>query len=453
MFLLLNTLCKGRWVVLLPFYRQRGTILLGGIGLFTYVEGIKLGLLIILLMLSGLFSGAETALTSMNVIKIRQLHNQGIKQAAVLERIMDKSEKILATILIGNNIVNIAATAIATELIYKLISGNNVTIIVTLVMTVTILVFGEITPKTYSSNYPEKVAIKLGRPVEILSYALYPVLKVLNVLTGFIIRLLGGDMKSTKVLVSEEEIKTLVDVGEEVGILERKEREMINGIFEIGDIEASEVMVPRIDMIYLEEDATLQEALNVVIDFGYSRIPVIKDTIDNVIGILYAKDLLLYTKNEIQSQNTFDIKKLMRLAYYVPESKKVSELLKEMQKEKVHIAIVLDEYGGTLGLATIEDILEEIVGDIFDEYDDEIDLIEHLGENGLIVNAKASIEEINKVLLINLPENEYESIGGFIFNLLGRIPIKDDQIEFDDVTIRVLSVQNRRIKQLEVLKK
>jgi len=421
--------------------------------LFTYVEGIKLGLLIILLMLSGLFSGAETALTSMNVIKIRQLHNQGIKQAAVLERIMDKSEKILATILIGNNIVNIAATAIATELIYKLISGNNVTIIVTLVMTVTILVFGEITPKTYSSNYPEKVAIKLGRPVEILSYALYPVLKVLNVLTGFIIRLLGGDMKSTKVLVSEEEIKTLVDVGEEVGILERKEREMINGIFEIGDIEASEVMVPRIDMIYLEEDATLQEALNVVIDFGYSRIPVIKDTIDNVIGILYAKDLLLYTKNEIQSQNTFDIKKLMRLAYYVPESKKVSELLKEMQKEKVHIAIVLDEYGGTLGLATIEDILEEIVGDIFDEYDDEIDLIEHLGENGLIVNAKASIEEINKVLLINLPENEYESIGGFIFNLLGRIPIKDDQIEFDDVTIRVLSVQNRRIKQLEVLKK
>ena len=421
--------------------------------MFTYVEGIKLGLLIVLLMLSGLFSSAETALSSMNVIKIRQLHNQGIKQAHVLERIMGKSEKILATILIGNNIVNIAATAIATELIYKFISGNNVTVIVTIVMTVTILVFGEITPKTYSANYPEKVAIKLGRPIEILSYGLFPVLKVLNVLTGFIIRLLGGDTNSRKALVSEEEIKTLVDVGEEVGILERKEREMINGIFEIGDIEASEVMVPRIDMIYLEEDATLQEALNVVIDFGYSRIPVIKDTIDNVIGILYAKDLLLYTKNEIQSQSSFDIKKLMRLAYYVPESKKVSELLKEMQKEKVHIAIILDEYGGTLGLATIEDILEEIVGEIFDEYDDEIDLIEHLGENGLIVNAKASIEEINKLLLISLPENEYESIGGFIFNLLGRIPIKGDQIEFDDVTIRVLSVHNRRIKQLEIVKK
>ena len=404
-------------------------------------------------MLSGLFSGAETALTSMNIIKIKQLHNRGIKQAEVLERLMNQSPKILATILIGNNIVNIAATAIATELTFKLVSGKNVTVLVTLVMTVAILVFGEVTPKTYSSHNPEKVAIRLGRPIELLSHVLFPILKVLNIITGFIIRLFGGDISGSRALVSEEEIKTLVDVGEEAGILERNEREMINSIFEIGDIEASEVMVPRIDMIYLEEDATLQEALNVVIDFGYSRIPVIKDTIDNVIGILYAKDLLLYARNETTAQKEFDIRKLMRLAYYVPESKKVSDLLKEMQKEKVHIAIVLDEYGGTLGLVTIEDILEEIVGDILDEYDDEIDLIEYLGDNGLIVNAKASIEEINKILSINLPEDEYESIGGFVFNLLGRIPIKDDQIEFDDIIIKVLNVHNRRIKQLEIHKK
>ncbi|WP_231701762.1 hemolysin family protein [Crassaminicella thermophila] len=418
--------------------------------MFAYDEVIKLILLITLLILSGLFSSAETALTSMNIIKIKQLKNKGTKDAEVLERLMNSTPKILSTILIGNNIVNIAATAIATELTFKYISGKNATTFVTVVMTILILVFGEITPKTYSSYFPERVALKLGRPLEILSFVLYPILKVLTVITNFIVKLFGVDMTKNKVLVSEEEIMTLVDVGEEAGIIERDEREMINSIFEIGDIEVTEVMVPRIDMIYIEEETTLEEALNVVIDYGYSRIPVIKDTVDNVIGILYAKDLLVYSKNK--NELKFDILKLIREAYYVPESKKVSDLLKEMQKEKVHIAIVLDEYGGTLGLVTIEDILEEIVGDILDEYDNEIDLIEQSGENSLIVNAKASIEEINEVLAVNLPEEKYDSIGGFVFNLLGRIPVKGDEILLDDLKIKVLNVQNRRIKQLEIQK-
>jgi CBS domain containing-hemolysin-like protein len=403
----------------------------------------------VLLFLSGLFSSAETALTSMNIIKIKQLQNKEKKDAEVLERLMHKTPKILATILIGNNIVNIAATAIATELTFKLISGKNATVFTTVVMTTLILIFGEITPKTYSSHYPEKVAMKLGKPLEILSVVLYPVLKILTTITNFIIKLFGGDIKGTKTLVSEEEIKTLVDVGEEAGIIERDEREMINSIFEIGDIEVTEVMIPRIDMIYLEEESTLEETLSVVMKYGYSRIPVIKDTIDNVVGILYAKDLLIYSK---KNSSNFDILKLIRGAYYVPESKKVSDLLKEMQKEKVHIAIILDEYGGTLGLVTIEDILEEIVGDILDEYDNEIEFIEHLGENSLIVNAKASIEQINEILAVNLPEEEYESIGGFVFNLLGRVPVKGDEIELGDIKIKVLNVQNRRIKQLEIKK-
>ncbi|WP_246637646.1 hemolysin family protein [Crassaminicella profunda] len=417
--------------------------------MFTYHEGIKLILLIILLFLSGVFSSAETALTSMNIIKIKQLQNKGKKDAEVLERLMHKTPKILATILIGNNIVNIAATAIATELTFKIISGKNATVVATMVMTVLVLIFGEITPKTYSSHYPEKVAIKLGKPLEILSFVFYPILKILTAITNFIIKLFGGDIQRTKVLVSEEEIKTLVDVGEEAGIIERDEREMINSIFEIGDIEVTEVMVPRIDMIYLEEESTLEEALNVVMEYGYSRIPVIKDTIDNVVGILYAKDLLIYSK---KNPSDFEILKLIRGAYYVPESKKVSDLLKEMQKEKTHMAIILDEYGGTLGLVTIEDILEEIVGDILDEYDNEIEFIEHLEENALIVNAKASIEEINEILAVNLPEEEYESIGGFVFNLLGRVPVKGDEMELGDIKIKVLNVQNRRIKQLEIKK-
>ncbi|MEW9122895.1 MAG: hemolysin family protein [Thermotaleaceae bacterium] len=416
-------------------------------------DWVKLGLLACLLMFSALFSSSETALTSMSVIKVKQLKNKGVKQAEIIERLMEKSHKILATILIGNNIVNIAATAIATELTGKIFSEGNVTFLVTIIMTFLILIFGEITPKTFSAYYPDKVAIRLGRPIELLSFVLYPILQILNGITSLTIRILGGDIQPNKAIVSEDEIKTLVDVGEEAGIIESKEKEMINSIFEIGDIEATEVMIPRIDMIYLEEDSTLEEAFNIVIDYGYSRIPVIKDTIDNVIGILYAKDLLAYDRQKKQNSHDFDIKKLIRPAYYVPESKKVSDLLREMQKEKVHISIVLDEYGGTLGLVTIEDILEEIVGDILDEYDDELDLIEQKHENILVVNAKTSIEEINELLDISLPEDEYESIGGFVFNLLGRLPLIDDEIEFEDTKIRVISVHNRRIKQLEIQKK
>ncbi|MFZ5965911.1 MAG: hemolysin family protein [Bacillota bacterium] len=417
------------------------------------VDMIKIALLLVLLILSALFSSAETAFASMSVVKIKQLKNNGVEQADVLERIFHKSHKILATILIGNNIVNIAATAIATELTFKFFSRYNVTALVTIVMTITILVFGEITPKTYSTSHPEKVAVVLGRPIELLSYVLLPVLKVLNRITNFIIRIFGGTLNADKALISEEEIKTLVDVGEEAGIIQSEEKEMINSIFEIGDTQVTEVMVPRIDMTYLDADASFEEALNVIIDHGYSRVPVIKDTVDNVIGILYAKDLLAYSRKHTDGDQQFDLKKMLRLAYYVPESKKVSDLLKEMQNEKVHIAIVLDEYGGTLGLVTIEDILEEIVGDIMDEYDNEIELIEHLGENSLIVNAKASIEEINDLLEISLPEDEYESIGGFVFNLLGRIPVKDDIIEYEDILIKVLSVNNRRIRQLEIQRK
>ncbi|MDF2548159.1 MAG: hemolysin [Anaerosolibacter sp.] len=421
--------------------------------MLNYNDMIKLAILFLLLALSALFSSAETAITSLNIIKIRQAEGKGAGNAAVLERLFRNSPKIIATILIGNNIVNIGATAIATELTYKFFQGKNVTALVTTVMTLAILIFGEITPKTFSASNPEKVALRLGRPVEILSFLLYPVLKILNVLTNIIIRLMGGNVAEVKSLVSEEEIMTLVDVGEEAGIIESQERKMINSIFEIGDIEASEVMIPRIDMIYLDEEATIEEALNIAIDYGYSRIPVIKDTVDNVTGILYAKDLLASLRKMDEQSQIIDIRTFIRPAYYVPESKKVNELLKEMQKEKVHISIVLDEYGGTLGLVTIEDILEEIVGDILDEYDAEIDLIEHLSENSLIVNAKASVEEINEVLRVELPEDEYDSIGGFVFNALGRIPVKDDTIELEDITIKVLSVHNRRIKQLEIIKK
>lgn len=412
----------------------------------------RLAILFILIILSAIFSGAETSLSSLNIIKIKQLKKEKVKEAYVLEKLLHNSSKTLATILIGNNIVNIAATAIATELTLEFFTGKEATIIVTTVMTIIVLVFGEITPKTYSSYNPNKVAIKIGKPLNLLSIIFTPVLFVLNKITRVIIKILGGNINNNKATLSEDEIKTIVDVGEEVGIIEKQEREMINSIFEIGDITVTEVMVPRIDMVYLDKNTSIEQAMKKVIDYGFSRIPVIDGSIDNITGILYAKDLLsYYFKNEqMMSEN---IKELFRPAYFVPESKKAIDLLTEMQLEKTHIAIVLDEYGGTLGLITIEDILEEIVGDILDEYDDDIDLIDYSDESTLIVNSKIAIEEINEILDLDLPEDDFESIGGFTFNLIGRIPYQGDKVEYKNILFEVLEVHNRRIKKIKIIKK
>jgi len=412
---------------------------------------LKIITLIILLIFSGLFSGAETALSSLNIITVKKLKKKGVKEANTLEKLLSKPSKTLSTILIGNNIVNIAATAIATELTLSLFSGKQVTFIVTMIMTILILIFGEITPKTYSAYNSEKVVIKLGKPLEVLSVVFTPFLIVLNRVTKVIIKALGGNVNNNRTTVSEEEIKTLVDVGEEAGIIEKQEKEMINSIFEIGDIEVTEVMVPRIDIVYLEEDVTVEEAIKKVLKCGFSRIPVIKKSIDNITGIIYAKDLLAcYFKQD--KDESKGIRELIRPAYYVPESKKAIDLLTEMQLEKIHIAIVLDEYGGTLGLVTIEDILEEIVGDILDEYDEEMDLIDYLDEQTLIVDSKISIDEINETFKISLPEDEFESVGGLIFNLLGRIPKKGDNIEYNGLLFKILEVHNRRIKKVEISK-
>ncbi|SHJ79398.1 hemolysin family protein [Paramaledivibacter caminithermalis] len=416
-----------------------------------YTIVLRLAILIVLLSLSGLFSGAETSLSSINLIGIKRLKKKGIKEAEILERLLNNASKMLATILIGNNIVNIAATAIATELTLKIFTGKQATFLVTVIMTILILIFGEITPKTYSAYNPEKIAMKLGRPLEILSIIFNPILIVLNKITRIIIRSLGGSISNTRTTVSEEEIKTLVDVGEEAGIIEKQERDMIESIFEIGDIKVTEVMVPRIDIVYLQEDDSFENAIKRVIQYGYSRIPIIGKSIDNIVGIIYAKDLLsCYLKN---SKEEFDLKSLIRPAYYVPQSKKAIDLLTEMQLHKVHISIVLDEYGGTLGLVTIEDILEEIVGDILDEYDDEKDLVDYIDEKIIIVSSKISIEEISDILNKDLPKGEFESLGGFVFNLLGRIPNVGDVIEYNNIDFKVLEVHNRRIKKIEITKK
>lgn len=412
---------------------------------------IRIAIVFILLLFSALFSSSETAITSIPIAKIRQLKDEDEESAEILKGMKRKTNDIIATILIGNNIVNIAATAVLTELILQLpFSGKNSTLIATAIMTVLILIIGEITPKSFAAQNPVSVAVKVARPLEFLSIVFKPILYILTSLTNGIIKLLGGEILTNTPFVTEEEIRSLVDVGEEEGTIKHQEKEMIEGIFEINDIDVTEVMVPRIDIVAVSEEATVREALDLIITYGHSRIPVFKDTIDNIVGILYAKDMLPFVSINNQGFDEKRIADLMRVAYYVPETKKVNQLLRELQQQKVHIAIVLDEYGGTEGIVTIEDILEEIVGDILDEYDNEIDLIKKINENVYIVKADVSLEEINEIFETDLPEEDFDSLGGFVFSSLGRVPLQGDIITYDNLQMTVIELENRRILSIEI---
>ncbi len=410
-------------------------------------------IVIALLALSAIFSSSETALTSVSLAKISQLKEENEKKAKLLKRIKLKMGDILATILIGNNIVNIAATAILADLLNNISSSKgSSTLVTTVIMTVLILIFGEITPKSFATQNPMKVAVKVARPIEILSFIFKPVLIVLTKITNIIIKMLGGEVLKNSPFVTEEEIRSLVDVGEEEGILKYQEKEMIQNIFEIDDLHVGEVMLPRIDMIALDEQTTIKEALDLIVECGHSRIPVYKDTIDDIVGVLYAKDLLPFSffKRDTEELSEKTITDLMRPAYYVPETKKVNLLLKELQLKQTHIAIVLDEYGGTEGLVTIEDILEEIVGDIFDEYDNEIDLIKQLDDNNYLIKADISLEEINEQFSLHLPEEDFESLGGYVFNMLGRVAVVGDKLERENVIIEVVTLCNRRVTSVKL---
>lgn len=412
---------------------------------------LRVGVVLILLVFSGIFSSSETALTAITAAKIRKLKEHDEKSAKVLKRVKKKLNTILTTILIGNNVVNIAATAILTQLTTSVFNdGKYSTIIATGIMTALILVFGEITPKTFAAQNPEKVAVRVSIPLEVLSNILKPILFILNKITGFIIKLFGGSVGENSPFVTEEEIRSLVDAGEEEGVVKSQEKEMIKGVFEIDDTDVSDVMVPRIDIIAAPESASLKTVLDLVITRGHSRIPIFKDTIDNITGIIYAKDILPFISSTLSEIEEKDIRTLLRKAYYVPETKKVSQLLKELQQKKIHMAIVLDEYGGTEGLVTIEDILEEIVGDILDEYDNEIDLVEKIEDGVYIVKAEVSLEEINDLFSVDLPEEDFDSLGGYIFSYLGRVPVQGDIVKYENLEMTVETINNRRIKQIKI---
>ncbi|WP_027338659.1 hemolysin family protein [Halonatronum saccharophilum] len=409
---------------------------------------IELLILLVLLVLSGFFSGAETALMSVDKVEIRHLKQEGNKKAAVVDRLLSTPDRLLITILVGNNLVNIAASSIATALATEVFGAKGVGIAIGIV-TFFVLVFGEITPKSFAKKEATKISMKIAKYIEVIYYLLAPIIKLLAILTNLFMKDKHDNKQRRKPFVSEEEIRRFLAVGEREGVIETDEKQMINSIFEFDDTNVKEIMVPRIHMVCVEINDPLEKLIDTVIDLGFSRIPVYNETVDNIVGVVYAKDLLLMLKNDNFES---DIQKIMRPAYYIPESKKVDNLLTELRKEKIHMAIILDEYGGTAGLVTIEDLLEEIVGDIQDEYDEEENMIKVISTEEIQVDGRVDIDEINDILEIDLPEEDYETISGFILSMLGYVPKTGEKLNFENLEISVEKVIQRRISKVRIKK-
>ena len=406
-------------------------------------------ILVILILLSGFFSAAEAALSAYRSNYLEKLDEEKHpKTYDVLKRWLKEPNNMLTGIVIGNNIVNILASSIATIVIVNHFGkGGSAVALATAIMTILILIFGEITPKLMARNNSAKIAESVSVIIYVLSILLTPAVYILIFISRLVGRILGINMTSPELMITEEDIISYVNVGNAEGIIEEDEKEMIHSIVTLGETNAKEVMTPRTSMLAFEGTKTINEVWDEILENGFSRIPVYNETIDDIIGILYVKDLMEHIKN---GDLNLPISEFVRSPYYVPETKSIIEILKEFRTLKVHIAMVLDEYGGVVGLVTIEDLIEEIVGEIRDEYDDEEDsFYTKLSDNEYEVDAMTDIETINKDLELELPISEdYESLGGLIVTNLGRICNVDDEVQIDNVYLKVLEVDKMRVSKV-----
>lgn len=403
----------------------------------------QLIILIILLMLSAFFSSAETALTTVNRIRIRSLADDGSKRAKTVLKITDNSGKMLSAILIGNNIVNVAAASITTSLAYSL--GGSAVAIANAVITIAILLFGEITPKTTATIHAEKLALIYAPIISIFMKIMTPVIFIINGLSNAVLLLLRIDPNAKNQTMTENELRTIVDVSHEDGVIESDEKEMIYNVFDLGDAKAKDVMVPRVHVTFADVNTTYEELIEIFREDKFTRLPIFEDSTDNVIGTINMKDLLLFDNTK-----EFHIRDILREAYFTYEYKNISELLVEMREASFNIAIVLDEYGDTAGLITLEDILEEIVGEIHDEYDEnEEDFIKEIDEREYMIEGSTNLDDLNDRLDLQLESEDYDSLGGFIIEHLDRLPEEGDSITTEDgLRLVVESLDKNRIESV-----
>lgn len=402
-------------------------------------------LLIILLVMSGFFSMSETALMALSKIRIRHMVDEGVKGAKLVEKLTEDPNKLLGAILIGNNIVNIGASALATSLALKAFGESGVGI-VTVIMTVLVLIFGEITPKSIAKQKSEKVALRVSKFINLTVKIFKPFIAVFTAISSVFIRLLGGNPKASEPFITEEELRTMVGVSEEEGVLEGVEKEMIFNVFDFADAQVKDVMVQRVDVIAVDVNATYDEVLEVIKTEQFSRIPVYNQTIDDVVGILNVKDLIMAQNNKVE----FNVTEYMREPYYTFEFKKIKELFSEMKKTRNHIAVVLDEYGGNVGIVTIEDLIEEVFGEIEDEYDDENKEIEVVKEDEYIVDGSARLDDLSELIGVNMESEEFDSIGGLIIGELGRFPEQDEEVTRNNIRFIVEDIDKNRIKKVRI---
>lgn len=389
---------------------------------------------------------SETALMALSKIRIRHMVDEGVKGAKLVEKLTENPSKLLGAILIGNNIVNIGASALATSMAVKAFGEGGVGI-VTVAMTVLVLIFGEITPKSIAKQKSEKIALGVSKPISLITRIFKPLVIVFSAISSLFIRLLGGDPKATEPFITEEELKTMVGVSEEEGVLEDVEKEMIFNVFEFADSQVKDVMVQRIDVVAVDINATYEEVLEVINAEQFSRIPVYNQNIDDVVGILNVKDLIMAS----QSRENFKVESYMREPYYTFEFKKIKELFNEMRITRNHIAVVLDEYGGNVGIVTIEDLIEEVVGEIEDEYDDEKDSdIIVVKEDEYIVDGSARLDHISDLIGVTMESEEFDSVGGLVIGELGRFPEKSEEVKVNNIKFVVEEVDKNRIKKVRI---
>jgi CBS domain containing-hemolysin-like protein len=418
---------------------------------------------VVFVLLNGFLAAAEIALISVRRTRIRQLVEEGNRSAKTIQRLLDNPTRFMATVQIGVTLVGFLASAIgAVSLAGPLanilgnsgigIIANNAlgisVFLVTLAIGFFTLVVGEVAPKSIALQHAERVALLFARIINFISILMLPAVKVVTLTSDALVRPFGGHVRFSAPIVTEEELKMLVEAGEEEGVLEEEEKEMIHSIFEFTDTVARQVMVPRIDMKCVEVNDGLGELLNTIVRYGHSRIPIYEDNVDSIIGIVHAKDLLPVLAQNLHES---DIRAVMRPAYFIPESKKIDELMAEFKRSKIQMAIVRDEYGGTAGLVTLEDLIEEIVGDIMDEYDIEERMIEIIDSAHAIVSARMDVDDLNEQMNLDIPESEeYETIGGFVFGLFGRQPEEGEYVEYDGVKFTVKSTEGGRLHKIEV---
>ena len=388
---------------------------------------------------------SETALTSLSKIRIRHMVEEKVKGAKLVEKLTEDPNKLLGAILIGNNIVNIAASALATTIFVDIFGASGVGI-ATAVMTVLVLIFGENTPKSIANQKSEQVSLKVSKPISIIVKVFKPFIGIFTFISSGFIRLLGGDPKANEPFITEEELKTMVGVSEEEGVLEDVEKEMIFNVFDFADAQVKDVMVQRVDIIAVDIDASYEEVLETIKTEQFSRIPVYNQTIDDIVGVLNVKDLIIAGQNK----EGFKVSDYMREPHYTFEFKKIKELFNEMKKSRNHMSVVLDEYGGTVGIVTIEDLIEEVFGDIEDEYDDYNEEIEVVKEDEYIVDGSARLDDISDLIGVNMESEEFDSVGGLIIGELGRFPDNKEEVNLNNIRFVVEEIDKNRIRKVRI---